>query len=358
MLCVMIAYGFTMIYSPDLSGTMPSQLYCVNAVLFFLYQTLDGSDGKQARRTGSGSALGEIMDHGIDSIVTTFLAILTTDCFAFGIGSLWPWIFVIVANLTFFLSNMTLVHSGRQKFFDMDVMEIQTVMILTLLFTAVYGAEIFDSLSIPLPAMLHGVQSDLFGLLTPEESIDFSSGTLSFKMFIVFGGLIGCFFNYPQYVFASVYPYFQSKENQPKHVQKNVPGSGLKSFAFHLLLIHTYVALWCLCVIRARQLPEHSGSALRAFAFVIAFSFADLIARVLLMRVAQEPLPYVPTGLIPLPLFVLAAHNNVAVVFYWVIAASSVVIYYHCFAGIVVDIADALGIQPFRIGTKKVTKSH
>ena len=36
----------------------------------FIYQTLDAIDGKQARRTGSSNALGELFDHGCDSMST------------------------------------------------------------------------------------------------------------------------------------------------------------------------------------------------------------------------------------------------------------------------------------------------
>lgn len=34
------------------------------AVGLFLYQSLDAIDGKQARRTGTSSPLGEMFDHG------------------------------------------------------------------------------------------------------------------------------------------------------------------------------------------------------------------------------------------------------------------------------------------------------
>ena len=34
----------------------------------FVYQTLDAVDGKQARRTGSSSPLGELFDHGCDAM--------------------------------------------------------------------------------------------------------------------------------------------------------------------------------------------------------------------------------------------------------------------------------------------------
>jgi hypothetical protein len=33
-----------------------------------VYQTLDAIDGKQARRTGTSSPMGELFDHGCDSV--------------------------------------------------------------------------------------------------------------------------------------------------------------------------------------------------------------------------------------------------------------------------------------------------
>ena len=36
---------------------------------------LDGTDGKQARRTKTSSALGELFDHGLDSWATLFLPV-------------------------------------------------------------------------------------------------------------------------------------------------------------------------------------------------------------------------------------------------------------------------------------------
>jgi len=35
-----------------------------------VYQSLDAIDGKQARRTGTSNPLGELFDHGCDSIST------------------------------------------------------------------------------------------------------------------------------------------------------------------------------------------------------------------------------------------------------------------------------------------------
>ncbi len=40
-----------------------------------MYQTLDAIDGKQARRTNSSSPLGELFDHGCDTISTILIAL-------------------------------------------------------------------------------------------------------------------------------------------------------------------------------------------------------------------------------------------------------------------------------------------
>jgi hypothetical protein len=61
--CV-LAYALLLIYSPRLDGEAPPWVYVTCAVCLFVYQTMDGMDGKQARRLGGGSALGEVVDHG------------------------------------------------------------------------------------------------------------------------------------------------------------------------------------------------------------------------------------------------------------------------------------------------------
>ena len=37
---------------------------------------MDAVDGKQARRTGSSSPLGQLFDHGCDAVTTTFIVFL------------------------------------------------------------------------------------------------------------------------------------------------------------------------------------------------------------------------------------------------------------------------------------------
>ena len=51
---------------------VPAWIFLLNCTAMLIYQTLDNMDGKQARRTGSGSALGLLFDHGCDAINSIF----------------------------------------------------------------------------------------------------------------------------------------------------------------------------------------------------------------------------------------------------------------------------------------------
>ncbi|KAK3336147.1 hypothetical protein B0T19DRAFT_29816 [Cercophora scortea] len=77
--------GLLVVYMPDLAGPGPSWLYYSFAFGLFMYQTMDNIDGKQARRTGTSSGLGELFDHGIDSLNCTLASLLETA--AMGLGT-------------------------------------------------------------------------------------------------------------------------------------------------------------------------------------------------------------------------------------------------------------------------------
>jgi len=68
---IILAFGLNLYYLGDLQGQAPGWVYWVIAICVFNYQTLDALDGKQARRTKGGSALGELFDHGCDAISAT-----------------------------------------------------------------------------------------------------------------------------------------------------------------------------------------------------------------------------------------------------------------------------------------------
>lgn len=60
-MCGALQYLF---YDTSLTQSMPNCMYYTSAFCAFAYQTLDAIDGKQARRTGQSSPLGQLFDHG------------------------------------------------------------------------------------------------------------------------------------------------------------------------------------------------------------------------------------------------------------------------------------------------------
>ncbi|KAK3540074.1 hypothetical protein QTP70_025389, partial [Hemibagrus guttatus] len=57
-------------HCPTATEQAPTWVYLSCAVGLFIYQSLDAIDGKQARRTSSSTPLGELFDHGCDSLST------------------------------------------------------------------------------------------------------------------------------------------------------------------------------------------------------------------------------------------------------------------------------------------------
>ena len=82
--CILINILVLYIWIPDLVGPGPTWVYYSFAAGVWMYSTMDNVDGKQARRTGTSSGLGELFDHGIDSLNCTLASLLETA--AMGLG--------------------------------------------------------------------------------------------------------------------------------------------------------------------------------------------------------------------------------------------------------------------------------
>merc|ERR1712232_1506641 len=62
------SYSLCWLYQPDFATPVPRWLAFTTALGLFLYQTFDAMDGKQARRTGTSSPMGQLFDHGCDCL--------------------------------------------------------------------------------------------------------------------------------------------------------------------------------------------------------------------------------------------------------------------------------------------------
>jgi ethanolaminephosphotransferase len=64
------------LYGNSTSGPIDSWYIVCCAVTYTIYSTFDNCDGKQARRTGSGSPLGMMFDHGLDACTAVLQIIM------------------------------------------------------------------------------------------------------------------------------------------------------------------------------------------------------------------------------------------------------------------------------------------
>ncbi|XP_047526503.1 cholinephosphotransferase 1 isoform X1 [Vanessa atalanta] len=128
-------------YSPDARQEPPRWACALCALGVFIYQSLDAIDGKQARRTGSQSPLGELFDHGCDSISTVFIAL--GACIAVKLGEYPTWMFFqcFCAMTLFYCAHWQAYVTGTLKMGRIDVTEAQYAIIGIHLVSAVLGSE-------------------------------------------------------------------------------------------------------------------------------------------------------------------------------------------------------------------------
>ncbi|XP_015435621.1 PREDICTED: cholinephosphotransferase 1 [Dufourea novaeangliae] len=130
-------------YSPDAKAEAPRWACFLCAFGLFVYQSLDAIDGKQARRTGTSTPLGELFDHGCDSISTVFVAL--SACIAVQLGYYPTWMFFqcFCAMTLFYCAHWQTYVSGSLRFGKVDVTEAQFTIITIHLISAVFGPKVW-----------------------------------------------------------------------------------------------------------------------------------------------------------------------------------------------------------------------
>ncbi|XP_054269902.1 choline/ethanolaminephosphotransferase 1 isoform X2 [Macrosteles quadrilineatus] len=132
-------------FSPDAKSEAPRWAFLLCALGLFIYQSLDAIDGKQARRTDSSSPLGELFDHGCDSISTVFVAL--SACIAVQLGHCPAWMFFqcFCAVTLFYCAHWQTYVSGMLRFGRIDVTEAQFTIMFIHLISAVLGSEAWSN---------------------------------------------------------------------------------------------------------------------------------------------------------------------------------------------------------------------
>ena len=90
-----------------LNENLPSWFWLLNAVILIFYQTMDAMDGRHARNTGSSSPLGQLFDHGLDSINSFLSSILILTMLNAGeLHPIYSLVFLFISGIPFFYSTL------------------------------------------------------------------------------------------------------------------------------------------------------------------------------------------------------------------------------------------------------------
>ncbi|KAJ2657971.1 hypothetical protein IW148_004929 [Coemansia sp. RSA 1199] len=138
-----IDVALVLLIMPDLEGPGPAWLYFAFGIGMWLYSTFDNVDGKQARRTGSSSPLGELFDHGCDALNCTIAGIVEAS--AFGCGISWQTVTIIfMTTASFFFSTWEEYHTGVLYLgYVNGPTEILTFAVLACFASGIWGPQIW-----------------------------------------------------------------------------------------------------------------------------------------------------------------------------------------------------------------------
>mmetsp|Transcript_48375 Transcript_48375/g.151669 ORF Transcript_48375/g.151669 Transcript_48375/m.151669 type:complete len:437 (+) Transcript_48375:76-1386(+) len=114
LLCTFVTYWIFHYYCPLLEGHAPWWAYMLNGFAILAYQALDAMDGKQARRTGSATALGVLFDHGCDALNATVMSVTMCAVVQYGPG-VTSFVFWFVAVLVFYSATVEEYYTGELR---------------------------------------------------------------------------------------------------------------------------------------------------------------------------------------------------------------------------------------------------
>lgn len=261
--------GLQQLMDPDLTGPQYAWVYYSYAFGVWAYSTMDNIDGKQARRTGTSSGLGELFDHGIDSLNCTLASLLETSAMALGatkIGALTA----LIPCLPMFFSTWETYHTHTLYlgYFNgpTEGLLIASLLMIT---SGALGPQIW-----------HEPMSKLVG---------FSDIIGSLSLVDVFAGvLLGSFFVF--HLPSCVLNVIDARKKQ------NLPIAPV-------FLEWTPMILFTGCLVALLGSPYStllSDNHLALLCLTLSFVFGRMTTKMILAHLTRQPFPYWTTMLAPL----------------------------------------------------------
>lgn len=243
---------------------------------------MDAIDGKQARRLGMGSALGEMFDHGCDAINTSLEVVLA--CHALGLNrSWWTVASETMTLLNFYASTWEEYHTGTLYLSEFSgPIEGIVIIVLIYLITAIH------------PLHQHLWQQPVVSLLphavtTLTENLDKAlglSGTYSFTQiplnitFMIFGA-----FGTGANILNAYYNVIAARLKEKKSAV--TPLLGLLPFGVHTAILVS----WLHAEVRGGVSIVHDGRLL-PFLGYWGMAAAYQVSQLILAHVTKSPFPF------------------------------------------------------------------
>jgi phosphatidylglycerophosphate synthase len=143
LVCQCVSCVLAVRYSPDMEADITERwVFYAIFLLQFTYETLDAIDGKHARNTGNGSPLGQLFDHGCDSVGAVFVTLCVIVTIRLGSGG-WGILVLFLAQFTFFLSQWAEHHTHTVRTYVgyIGVTEAQWAGFAIFVTTGLFGTE-------------------------------------------------------------------------------------------------------------------------------------------------------------------------------------------------------------------------
>lgn len=320
------------VMDPDLQGPKYGWVCFSYAFGVWAYSTMDNIDGKQARRTGTSSGLGELFDHGIDSLNCTLASLLETSAMALGptrIGAFTA----LVPTLAMFFSTWETYHThtlylGYVNGPTEGLIIASTIMILS----GIYS-----------PQMWHKPMADIFG--HPDVL-----GSLSFKDIWAAILLLGFFVGHLP---SCVYNVAEARR------AKGLPLAPVFLEWAPMLVFTGALVAWLGSPYSAILRDNH----LCLLCLTLSFVFGRMTTKTILAHLTRQPYPYWTVLLVPLvggavlvnlPYLGLSGVSAAVEHYYlWAYFVFALVVYFRWAFLVVNAICDYLGIQCLTIPKDK-----
>lgn len=320
------------IMDADLKGPKYGWVNYSYAFGVWAYSTMDNIDGKQARRTGTSSGLGELFDHGIDSLNCTLASLLETSAMALGptpIGALTA----LIPTLPMFFSTWETYHThtlylGYFNGPTEGLMIASSIMVLS----GIFGPHIWHQ---PI-AELIGC-SNVLGSLSVK---DVWAGLLLLSFSLVH--LPSCIYNVAE-----------------ARREKGLPLAPVFLEWTPMLVFTGSLVAWIGSPYSCLLKDNH----LCLLCLTLSFVFGRMTTKTILAHLTRQPFPYWTSLLIPLvggavmawlPVFGLKPVSaGVERYYLWAYFATSMTVYFRWAYLVINAICDYLGIQCLTIPEEK-----